>query len=174
MTELSRTMRTGARMGLRADSILSAALLSELIFPGSSLWVVSGWITDVDVLDNAQGAYDAVLGDSPAAGCRLSQMLALIAAAGARVQVVTRPGGHNEIFVRRLRAATTDSKRLHIVLDPAVHEKTICGREWIFSGSMNFTVSGLGSNEEAVTYRVSSREAAQAQLDFAERWKDQP
>jgi len=101
-------------------------------------------------------------------------MLALIAAAGARLHVVTRPGGHNEIFVRRLRAAITDSKRLHIVLDPAVHEKTICGREWIFSGSMNFTVSGLGSNEEAVTYRVSSREASQAQLDFAERWKDQP
>jgi hypothetical protein len=174
VTELSRTVRTGARMGLRADSILSTALLSELVFPGNSLWVVSGWITDVDVLDNAQGAYNAILGDSPSSDCRLSRMLALIAAAGARLHVVTRPAAHNETFVRRLRAAVTDSKRLHIVLDPAVHEKTICGREWIFSGSMNFTVSGLGSNEEAVTYRVSSREAAQAQLDFAERWKEQP
>ncbi len=42
---------------------------------------------------------------------------------------------------------------------------------------MNFTVSGLGSNEESVTYKVDSRDVAQAQLDFAERWatgRDKP
>jgi PLD-like domain len=174
VSELGRTVRTGVRLGLRADSILSAALLSELVFPGDSLWVVSGWITDVEVLDNTQGAFDMVLGDSPPTMCRLSQMLALIAGAGAHLHVVTRPGKHNEAFVRRLRAAVTDERRLGIILDPSVHEKTICGREWLFSGSMNFTVSGLGSNEESVTYRVSSREASQAQLDFAERWKERP
>jgi hypothetical protein len=160
-------------MGLRADSILSAALLSELIFPGDSLWVVSGWITDVEVLDNTQGAFDAILGDSPSPIMRLSQMLGLIASAGARVYVVTRPAPHNEIFLRHLGAMISDQEKLRIVLDPAVHEKTICGRDWLFSGSMNFTLTGLGSNEESVTYLVSEREAAQAQLDFAERWKEQ-
>lgn len=173
MSELSRTVRTGMRMGLRADTILSAALLSELVFPGDSLWVVSGWITDVEVLDNTLGSFDWVLGENPPSVCRLSQMLALIATAGARVHIVTRPAAHNEIFLRQIRAAVTDSQRLRVILDPAVHEKTICGREWLFTGSMNFTLSGLGSNEESVTYRVSSREAAQAQLDFAERWKEQ-
>ena len=158
MTELARTVRTGARMGLRADSILSTALLSELVFPGNSLWVVSGWITDVEVLDNAQGAYDAILGDSPSSDCRLSRMLALIAAAGARLHVVTRPAVHNEIFLRRLRAVVPDPERLRIILDPVVHEKTICGRDWLFSGSMNFTLNGLGSNEESVTYQVNGRE----------------
>jgi hypothetical protein len=159
-------------MGLRAESILSAALLAELVFPGDSLWVVSSWITDVEVLDNSQGRFDSVLGDNPPTACPLSQMLALIAAAGGRLHVVTRPGRHNEIFVQRLRAVVADSRRLHVVLDPAVHEKTICGRDWLFSGSMNFTLSGLGSNEESVTYRVSGTEASQAQLDFAERWKE--
>jgi hypothetical protein len=101
-------------------------------------------------------------------------MLALIASAGALVHAVTRPTPHNEIFLRHLRAAITDQEKLRIILDPAVHEKTICGREWLFSGSMNFTLTGLGSNEESVTYLVSHREAAQAQLDFAERWKERP
>jgi phosphatidylserine/phosphatidylglycerophosphate/cardiolipin synthase-like enzyme len=174
VSELSRTVRTGARMGLRADSILATALLSELVFPGDSLWVVSSWITDVAVLDNSQGAFDSVLGDNPPTTGRLSQVLALIAAAGAHLHVVTRPGTHNEIFIRRLRAAVTDSGHLRVVLDPTVHEKTICGREWLFTGSMNFTVNGLGTNEESVTYRVSGPEAAQAQLDFAERWKEKP
>jgi hypothetical protein len=36
---------------------------------------------------------------------------------------------------------------------------------------MNFTVSGLGDNEESVTYRVDDSGVAQAHLDFAERWK---
>ena len=119
VSELSRTVRTGARMGLRADAILTTALLSELIFPGDALWVVSSWITDVAVLDNSQGAFDSVLGDNPPTAGRLSQVLALIAAAGARLHVVTRPGTHNEIFIRRLRAAVTDSRHLRVVLDPA-------------------------------------------------------
>lgn len=174
MNELTRTVRTGARMGLRADSILSTALLSEVVFPGDSLWLVSGWITDVEVLDNTQGAFDAILGDSPPPVLRLSQIVALIASAGASVHVVTRPTPHNEIFLQRLRAAMTDHGKLRVILDPAVHEKTICGREWLFSGSMNFTLTGLGTNEESVTYQVGGREAAQAQLDFAERWKEWP
>jgi hypothetical protein len=173
VSELTRTLRTGARMGLSAESILSTALLSELACPGDSVWVVSGWITDVEVLDNRQGAFDPVLGDSPPPAWRLSQVLGLIAAAGTRLHVVTRPAAHNEVFLRNLRTAVSDNTRLHITLDPAVHEKTICGREWVFSGAMNFTVHGLGSNEESVTYRVGEREAGQAQLDFAERWRDQ-
>lgn len=174
MSELARTVRTGSRMGLRAEAMLSAALLSELVFPGDSLWVVSSWITDVEVLDNSHGGFDSVLGDDPPAVCFLSQMLALIASAGGRLRVVTRPDTHNEIFIRRLRAAVTEAGRLRVVPDPTVHEKTICGRDWLFSGSMNFTLNGLGSNEESVTYRVGGPQASQAKLDFAERWKDLP
>ena len=99
MSELTRTVRTGARLGLRAESILSAALLSELVFPGDSLWVVSGWITDVEIVDNTQGTFDAILGRPPAA-CP-----APIADAWAHcrcrrhVYVVNPPGAHNEIFL---------------------------------------------------------------------------
>lgn len=172
MTGLERTVRTGNRMGLRADSILSTALLSELVRPGRSLWLVSGWISDVEVLDNTQGAFDAMLGDDPPTICRLSRMLGLIADAGAHVHVVTRPDPHNEAFTDRLRTTVGDWRSLHIVFDPKVHEKTLCGRHWMLSGSMNFTISGLGDNEESVTYRVDDPGVAQAHLDFAERWKE--
>jgi hypothetical protein len=154
--------------------MLTAALLSELVNPGDAVWLVSGWLTDVEVLDNTLGAFDAILGESPPRACRLSEMLALIAEAGAHVHVATRPGPHNEEFVERLRTAIRDEQRLQVVLDPDVHEKTICGRNWILSGSMNFTVSGLGNNEESVTYKVGGRDVAQAQLDFAARWDNGP
>ncbi|WP_318272094.1 phospholipase D-like domain-containing protein DpdK [Microbispora triticiradicis] len=173
MTRLERTVRTGNRMGLRADSILSTALLAELIHPGPKLWLVSGWITDVEVLDNRHGTLDGLLGDDPPAMCQLSDLLNLIAAAGAQLHVVTRPDQHNHAFVNRLRAAVADKRHLYITFDPKVHEKTLCGRNWMLTGSMNFTISGLGDNEESVTYRVDDPAVAQAQLDFAERWKEQ-
>ncbi|WP_433144075.1 phospholipase D-like domain-containing protein DpdK [Actinomadura nitritigenes] len=172
MTDRERTLRTGSRMGLRADSILGTALLSELVHPGPVFWLVSSWITDVDVLDNGHGAFDALLGDDPPTTCRLSQILGLISSAGADVHVVTRPTPHNQTFIDRLRA-TVRSQRLRLTLDPKVHEKTLCGRDWMLSGSMNFTISGLGDNEESVTYRVGDPAVAQARLDFAARWKDQ-
>ncbi|NYI97122.1 hypothetical protein HNR12_003399 [Streptomonospora nanhaiensis] len=171
MSSLERTVRTGVGTGLRADSLIASVLLAELIAPGHDLWVVSGWISDVEVLDNSRGAFDAVLGGSPSARCRLSEMLALIAAAGARVHVVTRPGAHNETFIARLRSLVRDNRRLHVVLDPDVHEKTICGRDWMLTGSMNFTVNGLGSSKEQVTYTVDSRGVSQTHLDFAQQWR---
>lgn len=170
MTGLKRTVRTGSRMSLRADSMLSSALLSELASPGGDLWLISGWITDVEVLDNSQGAFDSILGEDPPSACRLSNILALLARAGTSIHIVTRPDAHNKIFIERLRVGVQDDGRLHIILDPKVHEKTLCGREWILSGSMNFTVSGLGDNEESVTYQVDQSEVAQAHLDFFEKW----
>ncbi|MCK9871173.1 phospholipase D family protein [Nocardiopsis dassonvillei] len=171
MNQLERTIRTGAGTGLHADSLLAAVLMAEIISPGDDLWVISGWISDVEVIDNSQCAFDAILSDLPSMNCRLSQALTLVAAAGARINVVTRPGPHNEAFVRRLRSMIPDEQRLHVVLDPEVHEKTICGRDWMLTGSMNFTANGLGNSKEQVTYTVDSRGVAQAHLDFAQQWK---
>ncbi|WP_206057677.1 MULTISPECIES: phospholipase D-like domain-containing protein DpdK [Nocardiopsis] len=164
-------MRTGTRTGLRADSLLAAALIAEILSPGEDLWVISGWISDVEVIDNSRGTFDSVLGELPSTRCRLSQALALIAAAGARVNLVTRPGAHNEAFVARMRSLVRDEWKLHVKLDPDIHEKTICGRDWMLTGSMNFTVNGLGSSKEQVTYTVDGRGVAQAHLDFAQQWR---
>ncbi|MGA4792242.1 phospholipase D-like domain-containing protein DpdK [Nocardia sp. AB354] len=173
MTGLTRTVRTGNRMRLRADSMLSTALLVELAHPGDSVWLVSGWITDIEVIDNTQGAFDTLLGDNPPAVCRLSQILSLIADAGARIHVVTRDNAHNRIFAAHLERALTDPERqLDLHFDDKIHEKTLCGRNWMLTGSMNFTISGLGDNEESVTYKIDDPEIAQAHLDFTERWKE--
>ncbi|MER5418954.1 phospholipase D-like domain-containing protein DpdK [Streptosporangium roseum] len=173
MTQLRRTVRTGGRMSLRADSILSTALLAELVHPGGSVWLVSGWITDVEVLDNTQGAYESLLGENPPGVCRLSELIIRMVRSGNEVHIVTRPDSHNRIFTERVRTALPNSSKLHIIFNPKVHEKTICGRDWMITGSMNFTVSGFGENEESVTYQIDDPEVAQAHLDFTEKWKRQ-
>ncbi|WP_329346210.1 phospholipase D-like domain-containing protein DpdK [Streptomyces microflavus] len=171
MRPKERTIRTGPRTGVRVDSMLSAALIAEFITPSDHLWLVSPWITDIQVLDNGHGAYDALFGDVPPQGCRLSDALARISHGGARVHVVTRGDAHNGDFLRRLVKAAPPN-RIHIEQDPNIHEKTLCGIDWILSGSMNFTVRGMAKNDESVTYKAGGASAAQARLDLAQRWGD--
>lgn len=171
MSELSRTVRTGERASVRIDTILTSVLLGELLAPSDDVWLVSPWISDVEILDNNRGSYDAIFGDVPPGTCRFSDTLARISAAGARVHVVTRPDPHNDDFVRRLHSEVP-AGRVRVVRAPDVHEKTLCGGEWILSGSMNFTVRGMAVNEESITYKVGGPDAAQARLDLAQRWGD--
>ncbi|MET8613385.1 phospholipase D-like domain-containing protein DpdK [Streptomyces cellulosae] len=169
MTELTRTLRTGAKTGLSVDSMLAAALMAEMINPSRELWLVSPWITDVRVIDNRHGSFDALFGDVPPSSWRLSDALLRIAGAGSHVYIITRPDSHNEAFLRRIEAAELDT--VHVRRDADVHEKTLCGQEWLLTGSMNYTVRGMAKNDESVTYKVGGPDAGQARLDLARRWR---
>ncbi|MFJ8197321.1 phospholipase D-like domain-containing protein DpdK [Streptomyces sp. NPDC096152] len=171
MSGIERPVRTGGHTGVRADAILAMALVGELMSPGPVMWLVSPWISDVKILDNSQGTYDDLFDDNPPSSCSLADLLARITAAGTSLTVVTRPDTHNVQFLGRLhRLAPRHTVR--IVQSPAVHEKTICGRDWMLTGSMNFTVRGLLENDEAVSYKVGGSDAAQARLELAQRWKE--
>ncbi|WP_030223776.1 phospholipase D-like domain-containing protein DpdK [Streptomyces sp. NRRL WC-3626] len=171
MSGLERPVRTGEHAGVYADAILAMALVGELTSPGPVMWLVSPWISDVKILDNSQGAYDDLFDDNPPSSCSLADLLARITAAGTSLTVVTRPDTHNAQFLGRLRRLTS-GHAVRIVQSPAVHEKTICGRDWMLTGSMNFTVRGLLENDEVVSYKVGGSDAAQARLELAHRWKE--
>ncbi|MFF2393949.1 phospholipase D-like domain-containing protein DpdK [Nocardia sp. NPDC058114] len=173
MTTTARTIRISEQTRIRVAPVLRAVLLSEMLAPSPLIWLVSPWITDVDVIDNSAGEFDAVFGDDSVTVCRLSDALARITAAGAHVHVVTRPDDHNEPFLLRLKAGAPQG-RLKIMQAPEVHEKTLCGQEWLLTGSMNFTVRGMTVNDEAVTYSQGGREPAQARIDLERRWENTP
>jgi phosphatidylserine/phosphatidylglycerophosphate/cardiolipin synthase-like enzyme len=164
VTPKERTVRSSGVTGVRVDPIITAVLLGELFAPNDELWLVSPWISDVPVLDNTQGALDAIIADAVARDYSLSETLVMIAAAGASLTVVTRPDEHNAPFVEAVRAAA------RIVEHPDVHEKTFCGSTWLLTGSMNFTLRGLQLNDEAMSYRLDAAEAALARVDFRRRW----
>ncbi|MFD9148252.1 phospholipase D-like domain-containing protein DpdK [Streptomyces diastaticus] len=171
MNGLQRPVRTGGPTGENPDTILATALMGELLFPGPRMWLVSPWISDVHVVDNSHGSYDDLFGDTPPSACSLSDLLARIVTAGSALTVVTRPDPHNAHFLARLHRRTP-AQSVRVVQDASVHEKTICGRDWLITGSMNFTVRGLLENDEAVTYKVGGSHAGQARLELAQRWKE--
>lgn len=172
MNRPDRIIRTGGRSALQADPIIRTALLAQLAAPAGTLWLVSGWISDVVLVDNSDGAYDYLLGDSAPTQCRLADLLLMIAEAGCTVHVVTRPDQANQNFLDRLGARAEDTPSLHITPDPKVHEKTLCGPDWIITGSMNFTRNGLTNNKEQIRYGTDMAQVAQAHKDFEDEWGD--
>ncbi len=163
-----RTVRISDHTGLRVQPILRAVLLGELFAPSEEIWLLSPWITDIDVVDNATGQFDAVFGDDSVTVCRFSEALARIAAGGARIHVVTKPDNHNQPFLSRFRILAPAAE---VIEAPPVHEKTFCGDNWLMTGSMNFTKKGMELNDEAVTYTVGGSEPGQARLDLHHRWR---
>jgi len=168
---VERTLRTSPVTGIRVDPILTAIMVSELLAPSPELWLVSPWISDVTALDNSRGDFDALFPDPAARGYPLSDVLAVLVAGGSQLTVITRPAEHNRAFLDRL-TRLADSAQLIVIEHPDVHEKTMCGKSWLLTGSMNFTLRGMQVNDEAVSYRVNDAAAAEARMDFAHRWRD--
>lgn len=164
-----RVVRISGSTGVRVDGLLATALLSELLTPSRHLWLVSPWIGDVDVIDNRAAVYDCVFQDASSRLYSLSEVLAAITHAGAHLSVVTRPDPFNDSFVDRINRQAVRS-RTKIIRADEVHEKTLCGDDWLMTGSMNFTYRGMWVNDELLSYRVDEAVASTARVDFARRF----
>jgi len=150
---------------------LQSLLAAELASPSTELWLLSGWVSDLDLLDNSARAFAGLRPDWPASGIALSRVLADVATKGARVCVVVRDVEHNRPFVRRLRdLQASASGRLGLVVSPNAHEKTLVGDDYVLGGSMNLTLSGTTRSDEHMLLRVDRGAAASRRIDLGRRW----
>lgn len=164
-----RSVRTRPRNGLAISDLLTATLLSELCRPSAELWVVTGWITDIPVLNNRHRQYDAVLGPLARSSVLLSEVLAELAQRGTHIHVAVREVDHNVRFVKRIEGRIA-SKELSLYSSPDLHEKIIVGDDWVMKGSMNFTWNGVQVNEENIDFEVNQGTAATQRLELRTRW----
>ncbi|RYF53893.1 MAG: phosphatidylserine/phosphatidylglycerophosphate/cardiolipin synthase family protein [Comamonadaceae bacterium] len=164
-----RSVRTRPRNGLAISDLLTSALLSELCRPSAQLWIVSGWITDIPVLDNKHRQYDAVLGGVARSSLLFTEVLAELADRGCELHVALREEDHNNRFVSRLRDRVR-ADRLHLYSSPDLHEKIMVGSDWVMKGSMNFTWNGLQQNEEGIDFLVDEAAAGRERLELRTRW----
>ena len=165
----TRSVRTRPRNGLAITDLLTAALLSELCRPSEELWIVSGWITDIPVLDNRHRQYDAVLGSVARSSLLFTEVLAEIAARDSHIHVAVRQVDHNTRFLSRLKDRIAPA-RLSVYGSPDLHEKMMVGENWVMKGSMNFTWNGVQQNEESIDFQFDKAEAAHQRLEVRTRW----
>lgn len=152
---------------------LEALFLAELLRPSPELWILSAWVSDVEVIDNSARSFSAVYPEWPPVSIRLSQLIRALASRGQRVCLVVRDVEHNAQFIRTLRDLQLEFEgRLGLAVSATAHEKTVVGEDYIFGGSMNLTRSGLTSSEEHVLLRVDAQAAASRRLALQERWRE--
>ena len=154
--------------------MLGALFSAELVAPSVCVWLVSPWVSDVEVLDNSASTYSSLshFGRRP---IRLTEVLVTLATAGAYVVVGTTSDSHNDMFLRRLASLTRDmmtEDRVKVVVDQTdkLHTKALTGDDYAVVGSMNITYSGIRLREEQVELHTEPSYVAQARMDAFDRF----
>ncbi|MFV1356927.1 phospholipase D-like domain-containing protein DpdK [Mycolicibacterium fortuitum] len=168
-----RDQRTGQATGVKIDRLLSDVLLSELLTPSEDLWLMSPWITDIEVLNNTGGVYDSAFNNPLNRTYLFAEILGLLTHAGSMLRVITRTGMSVQFLDHLQHQANPDN--LRIIRDETIyHEKTFCGDDWQITGSMNYTFHGMHRNDERSRYLLDPTSAALTRVEFTQRFGGQP
>ena len=151
--------------------LIQSVFIAECISPSSVVWIISAWISDIEVIDNRAGQFAGIVPEWPNAWVRLSAVVHTLLQLGAAVRVITNQSEHNKIFESRLlHLCENQSYDLQFRKNEHEHQKGIVTDKCLIDGSMNFTFSGIEINEEHVIYRTRIEDIAQRHLHLLERW----
>jgi hypothetical protein len=157
-----------------AADLLAGLFSAELSYPSKCLWLVSPWISDVELVDNTAGSFDA-LARFGKRRIRLSEILVALASRGTHLVIGTTADGHNARFLDRLKTLAGDLRvedKLTISIDASenLHTKALTGDDFALAGSMNITFNGIQVREEFIDLRTDREFVAQARMDAFDRF----
>ena len=105
--------------------LLQAIFAAEMLAPSQCLWLVSPWISDIPVIDNRAGAFDALDSSWVPRALRLGEVITRSLQIGTTVVVATQPCRQpavpGAVGVRGLRGQVTSSLLLNEAED--LHER---------------------------------------------------
>lgn len=161
-----RTIHVNGSLGRRQFREMLSSLLASLIVTPGSIWLVSPWVSDFDVLDNRSGEWDRI---NPSWGhrvVRFSELLVNCVESGCDLTLVCRDLNINKAFLSRVQGPLGNSKQFRSAFSNDLHAKGLLTRSWYLSGSMNFTYSGANKNDEQIQLIVSSDLISETKLEF--------
>jgi len=166
------TFTTQATSRSEIRELLEGIFVSELLVPSDSVWLVSPWITDIDILDNRCGQFSSLVPTWGLRRIRLSEVFAHIMDQSV-VHIVARPDPHNDSFLQKmhdLSRASDTTERLQVTKRETLHLKGLLGQDYYLSGSMNLTYSGVEVNHEGVSLDRTPETIAKARIHFQENY----
>ena len=170
MTTAQRTIRTRPRNGLAITDVMTSLMVAELMDPSEELWLVTGWVSDIPVVENEGGQFDGLGLNLSGGSLSLADVLVHLLSRGTTVHIAVRDDPHNRQFVERVQRRYA-GPRLAVYISPDLHEKLMCGHAWLLKGSMNFTWNGVARNEESIDLVVDAVQAARQRLELHARWR---
>lgn len=173
---MKRTIRKGrGRSRHDVQHALEALFVAETISACPELWIVSPWLSDVDLIDNRGGRFEQLrgIGDRK---IRLSEVLGYLAFRfETKVTVVVSDHEWASEIRSSLPRKFTEmglSDKLNLLIKPQheLHEKSITTRDWQVSGSMNFTKQGIEIRDEVVEIEIDQTLIADSIIDLRVRY----
>jgi hypothetical protein len=151
--------------------LLQSLFVAELMQPSSCLWLAFGWISDIEVIDNRARQFSPLRPDWPAAGIRLSQVIAALVEGGGNIALVLRDIEHNRQFIDRIKPLRVNNPdQIRVAQGAVVHDKGILGDDFLLSGSMNLTFNGVTVNDEHLTLRTDMASVQEWRLAMDRKW----
>jgi hypothetical protein len=171
-SEQRNTFTTQATSRAEIREILEGVFVAELLVPSDSLWLVSPWITDIDILDNRAGQFSSLVPTWGLRRIRLSEVFGHIMERS-NVHIVARPDAHNDSFLQKMRdlsRASDSPNNLRVVIRDTLHLKGLLGQDYYLKGSMNLTYNGVEMNDEGVSLDRSTVNIAEARIHFQDSY----
>ncbi len=148
------------------NDLMQNLLVTELLVPSGQLWVLSPWISDIDVIDNTAGQFQTILPGLPSRRIRFTEVLIELARRGSDVRVLTRDVESNVVARQRLENVGGSGARPTVRIHPNLHDKGILGDRFHLQGSMNFTFYGQAVNAEGVTLTRDAHEISESRIAY--------
>jgi phosphatidylserine/phosphatidylglycerophosphate/cardiolipin synthase-like enzyme len=152
--------------------LLQSLMVGEFLAPSKEFWLVSPWISNLQVLDNRAGTFRGLYSGTNYRSASLVDVLEYLANTGAEVTVVTRPVDSADIVqeLERRSASVRVPGFLRVIERETLHTKGLLGDTFCVSGSMNFTYSGVNLNDEFVTLHTDEQEVSRIRLEFSDEY----
>ena len=168
---ISRDLVTPRQREALSDA-LSTCIVSELLVPSAPLYLISAWISDIEIIDNAGGAFSTLAPEWPRGPVKLSTVLERLASEGAQIFIAMNEHVHNQAFIQRLVQTQhlEYGYRIRWTTAKELHQKCFCGQSFAIRGSMNFTWNGLNAKEEQMTVSVNQGEVRRLRFELEDRW----
>lgn len=164
-------MTVGAGETRQLNDLLQNLLVTELLAPSDRLWVLSPWISDIVVIDNASGQFKSLLPGLPSRAIRLTEVLTELSRRGTDIQVIIRDDPRNAQTRQRLTELARVGPRPQLLIRNNLHDKGILTDHFHIHGSMNFTFFGKTKNEEGVTVVSDPDQIARAWVEYQNRYQ---
>jgi len=151
--------------------LLEMMFAAELLAPSRELWLVSAWVSNVEILNNEDGAYDSFMPDWGRRSLKLTETLCYMMLQGCAVRMVANASDHNARTFDQLQGLARDwgvEHHLTTLRRETLHIKGLLTDHFYLSGSMNLTFNGLTINDESLVLDTSASAIIQARLEFGE------
>ncbi len=180
MMDLRRIFQTETTSQGEIRDLLQMMFANELFNPSKGLWLVSPWISDVQVLDNRMGGFDAINPEWKGREIRLTEVILQLMTIGSNVYIVTISAADidtNRYFLDRISSLSEEnslSNKIKVIEVPkredfiGLHYKGILTDKGFLEGSMNISKNGINLNDELVSYDIDKSRIADARGHFVE------